>query len=114
MKCGEQIEVRDIQGATACRFIAQCGDRFMLVSRTWDWRNGYLLGDWQAVLRELVAMTVPAKLIEKQMNVQSNSGGRYASIPLTYPLSAKGLADVLGVPVEEVRMQLADLAVEAG
>ena len=113
MKCGEAIYVKDINGSFVLRFIAQCEGRFLLISNSFtDYRNGYLLSDWHGVLREMVAQTMPAKLIEKVMTAESTATGLYASIPLTYPLSAQGLANVLGVPVDEVRAQLADLAVD--
>lgn len=112
MNCGEAIFVKDFYGSIALRCIAQCHGRFMLISHTWDSRNGYLLPDWHGVLRELVALAVPAKLTEKIMNAESTATGLYVNIPLTYPLPVKGLADLLGVPVDDVRAQLADLAVE--
>jgi hypothetical protein len=113
MNCGEEIRVRDIYGAYVLRFIAQCHGRFMVISHTYDQRNGYLLSDWKATLRELVAITTPAKLIDKQRTVEGNNNGRYVSFPLTYPLSTNGLGDLLGVTAEDVRGQLEDLAVEA-
>lgn len=112
MNCGEEIRVKDPFGAYRVRFIAQCHDRFLLISHTYDQNNGYMLSDWHGVLRELVALTVPAKMIEKTMNAESTTGGMYNSIPLTYPLSAKSLAGILGADVDEVRGQLADLAVQ--
>lgn len=112
MNCGEEIRVLDIYNATAFRFIAQCHDRFILISHTLDQRNGYLLADWRGVLRELVAVAVPAKLIEKTKRVEGSHSGVYVGFPLTYPLSVRSLADLLGVDADEVRAQLADLAVE--
>jgi len=112
MACGEEIRVKDWAGAYAYRFIAQCGGRFMVIShRIGDYRNGYLLGDWKGVLRELVAYTVPAALQEKILTAESTAGGRFVYIPLTYPLSVKGLADLLGVDAADVRGQLEDMAV---
>ena len=113
MNCGQEIRVQDTYGATAMRFIAQCEGRFMLISHTFDHLNGYMLADWRGVLRELVAAAVPAKLIEKTKRVEGIAvNGLYIGFPLTYPLSVKSLADLLGVPADEVRAQLADLAVE--
>lgn len=112
MNCGEAVIVKDNNGAYDCRFIAQCGGRFLLISRTGDYRNGYILPDWQAVLRELVALAVPAKLLEKIMAAESTGSGLYVNVPLTYPLSATLLAGLFGVDPDEVRAQLADLAVE--
>lgn len=112
MKCGEAIYVKDINGTFIVRFIAQCEGRFLLISNNIvDYRNGYMLSDWHGVLREMVAEAVPAKLIEKTRTAESTATGFYANIPLTYPLSAAGLAKVLGVDIDEVRAQLADLAV---
>jgi hypothetical protein len=112
VNCGEEIRVKDLNGSYAVRFVAQCHGRYMVIAYR-EFMNGYLLGDWKAVLRELVALAVPRRLIEKTMNAESSSGGRYANIPLTYPLSTKGLADLLGVPADEVKEQLDDLLVEA-
>ena len=112
MKCGEAVFVKDIWGNATLRFIAQCEGRFMQISHSLDQPNGIILADWHGVLRELVAVTVPAKLIEKTRNAESTATGLYVNIPLTYPLSVNGLADLLGVPADEVREQLADLAVD--
>lgn len=112
MNCGAEILVRNIHGANEVRFIAQCEGRFLLISYGGDWRNGYMLPDWRGVLRELVAMTVPAKLTERLRDVQSAGTGLFYSFPLSWPLSARAIADLMGVPVDEVRAELADLAVE--
>lgn len=113
MNCGEEIRVSDINGAVAVRFVAQCHGRFMVISHR-DHMNGWLLADWQAVLRELVALAVPRALIEKTMRAESSTAGTYNSIPLSYPLSVSGLAGVIGVTADDVRAQLDDLAVETG
>ena len=114
MNCGEEIRILDPFGSREVRFIGQCHDRFMVIAHQGHGRlNGYLLDDWKAVLRELVALAVPARLTEKIMTAESTSGGKYARIPLTYPLSTSGLADLLGVPADDVREQLGDLLVEA-
>lgn len=85
----------------------------MLISNSLEPRNGYLLNDWHGVLRELVALTVPAALIEKTRTAESTATGLYVNFPLTYPLSVGSLASLLDAPTDEVRAQLADLAVEA-
>lgn len=112
MKCGEAVIVKDVHGSYSARFIAQCEGRFLLITHTGDYRNGYMLTDWHGVLRELVARTVPAKMIEHICHAESTGTGTYNYLPLTYPLPVKGLANLLGVPADEVREQLADLAVE--
>ena len=113
MKCGEAVFVKNVYGANVLRCIAQCEGRFMLISHTWDQRNGYLLSDWRGVLRELVALAVPAKLIEKTKRAEGTTASNsYVGFPLSYPLSVKSLADLLGVTADEIRAQLADLAVE--
>jgi len=112
VNCGEEIRVKDLSGSYAVRFIAQCHGRYLVLAYR-EFMNGWMLADWKAVLRELVALAVPAKLMEKTMTAESSSGGLYVNIPLTYPLSAKGLADLLGVPADEVKAQLDDLIVEA-
>ena len=112
MRCGEAVFVRDINGSNVMRFIAQCEGRFMLITHSLDYRNGYLLSDWKGVLRELVAAAVPAKLIEKTMTTESTATKLYVAFPLTYPLSVRGVADLFGVDASEVRDQLADLAVQ--
>lgn len=111
MECGQEIRVKDLYGSNVMRFVAQCHDRFMLISHTYEQLNGYLLADWHGVLRELVAVTVPGKMIEKQKTAESTARGEYHNLPLTYPLSAKGLAGLLDAPEDEVRAQLDDLAV---
>jgi len=111
VNCGEEISIKDVFGTYVVRFIAQCEGRFFVIAPG-SHLNGYLLMDWRGVLRELIVKTVPAKLIEKRHDVQSSANGLYHCVPLNYPLSAKGLAGVLGVPVDDVRAELADLAVE--
>lgn len=108
-ECGTAIYVKDLNSAYDCRFIAQCGGRFLLISRSGDYRNGYLLHDWRAVLRELAALTVPAKLVEKVKTAESGAG-QYVNVPLTWPLSAASLAALLGADEGEVRAELDDLA----
>lgn len=112
MNCGEAIFIKDSWGTNVWRYIAQCDGRFLIISHKWDQLNGYLLPDWHGVLRELVALTVPAKLTDKVLTAESTATGLWTHIPLTWPLSAKGLADLLGVTADEVRGQLADLAVD--
>ena len=112
MNCGEAVTVKDQYGSYSVRFIAQCEGRFLQITHTGDYRNGYMLADWHGVLREIVAKAVPAKMIERIMTAESSAAGLYINVPLTYPLSVRGLADLLGVPADEVRAQLADLAVE--
>lgn len=111
MDCGTEIRVRDAFGNHAARFIAMCGDRFMLITYGPDPRNGFVLPDWRAALRELIALAVPAALIEKTRYAESAGAGRYVGFPLTYPLSASGLAQLLDTDPDDVRDQLADLAV---
>jgi hypothetical protein len=109
MNCGETIFVRDINGSDVMRFVAQCHDRFMLISHGLEPMNGYILPDWQGVLYELVARTVPAKMIGKQLTAESRREGTYNNVKLAYPLSAGAMAALLGAPVDEVRAQLDDL-----
>jgi hypothetical protein len=104
--------VKDFYGAYAVRFIAQCGGRFLQISNGLDNRNGFMAASWREVLRELVALAVPAKLVEKTQMAESLGGaGLYVNFPLTYPLRAKQFADLLGVPADEVKAELEDLAV---
>lgn len=112
MNCGEMILVRDFYGANAMRFLAQCGGRFVLITNGLDHLNGYMITDWRGVLRELIAKAVPAKLTERTMMAESTATSLYVGFPLTYPLSALNFANLLGVPAEDVRAQLADLAVQ--
>ena len=114
MKCGQGIHVKDWYGAYVVRFIAQCEGRFLMITNNnLDYRNGYLLADWRGVLREMVGMAVPAKLIEKTRSVEAHGpGGLYAGFPLTYPLSVQSLAAALWADPGEVRAELADLAVQ--
>lgn len=112
MKCGEAVHVRDFYGAGHARFIAQCGGRFLAVTNGLDYRNGLTLPDWRGVLRELITMTVPAKLRDRTMTAESTATGTYVNIQLTYPLSVGGLADLFGVPASDMRAELADLAVQ--
>ena len=109
MECGQEIRVKDINGSNVMRFIAQCEGRFLLITWLPDWRNGYMLPNWQAVLRELIAQAVPAKLTERLKTAESMATGLYVSFPLTYPLSAQELANLVGVPVADVRAELDDL-----
>jgi len=111
MNCGEEIRVKDAYGAHAVRFIAQCHGRFLVISFL-ERMNGYFLPNWEAVLRELVALTVPERMPEKILRAESGAAGRYNDIPLSYPLSIAGLAGVLGVTDDEIRTELADLAVQ--
>jgi hypothetical protein len=113
MDCGQGIFVKDITSIYAYRFFAQCGGRFLVVAANpADYRNGYMLPDWKAVLRELVALAVPAKLTERLMTVELvGNRSLYVGFPLSFPLSVAGLADLFGVPADEIRAQLEDLAV---
>ena len=112
MDCGQEIRIVDVFRNTTVRFIAMCHGRFMIIAHTPAHLNGYLLPDWHAVLRELVVLAVPAKLIDRTMTAEAAPGGQYVSFPLTYPLSIKSLADLLNAPPDEVGAQLADWAVE--
>jgi len=111
MQCGETIFVKDAFGTIVARFIANCHGQFMMITHGLEPMNGYILPDWKAVLRELVARTVPAKLTDKYMLVEGTRTGQYVGWPLTYPLSVSGLAQLFGAEPGEVRAQLADLAV---
>jgi hypothetical protein len=111
MKCGETIFVKNVYGAFEARLIAQCHGGFMLITHTLHARNGFILPDWKAALRELIALAVPAKLTEQTRTVESTASGLYVGFPLTYPLSVKGLADLFGVEMADVRVQLEDMAV---
>lgn len=112
-KCGEEIQVRDVYQANYVRFVAQCHGRFMVICGNQnDYRNGYLLTGWPMVLRELVALTVPEKMIERRMSAQASPGGVYNNVPLTYPLSVGALAALLGADPDRVRAELEDMAVQ--
>lgn len=112
MKCGETIFIIDIDGSYRVRFVAQCGDRFLVVAHTWDRLNGLMLSGWKAVLRELVGLAVPLTMTDKLQTAQSTAGGTYVSVPLGYPLQASQLAALLGnVDTGEVLDALHDLAV---
>lgn len=116
IECGKSVDVKDVTGAFVVRFIGQCGGRFLTVTGNWGRqpRNGYLLMDWRAVLRELVALSVPRSLeYDKGMTAMSQTGGLYNDLRLTYPLSVKGMAALLGEEVDAVREVLSDLAVQA-
>ena len=114
LKCGDTIFVRDMNGANALRFVAQCEGRFMMISHTpLDLRNGWLLARWQMVLHELIARTIPAKMMDRALTVESTANGRYVNFSLTYPLSITSLADAFGVEGADVRAVLDDLAVSA-
>jgi hypothetical protein len=113
VKCGEEIRVRDAFGAPVLRFIAQCQGRWIVISSLLDGRNGYLLPDDDAVIRELVCLTVPAALTDKVRVAEASPGGRYAAIPLSYPLSVRGIADLFGIEdAGRVRAQLKDYVPE--
>ena len=114
MECGSELRVKDIYGANKFRFIAQCHGRFLVISHSLDYaRNGNMLPDWGGVLRELVAVTVPAKMIEHQCTAEGiDERGLYVGFPLTYPLSVSGLAALLHTSTDNIAGHLADLAVE--
>lgn len=112
MECGQQIEALDMYGAIRMRFIHMCGGRFMVISNGLDWRNGYLLADWRGVLRELVTLSVPAKMTDRIYTARSAASGPYVAFPLSYPLSAANFAMLLEVPADDVRAELTDLAVQ--
>jgi hypothetical protein len=111
VNCGQAVEVKDFYGAYAVRFVAQCEGRFLTIAYGVPHINGYMLAGWQRVLRELVALAVPPKLTEKTMLAESMASGRYVSFPIVYPLSAAQFSDLLGVPADEVKAELEDLAV---
>ena len=112
MKCGQEVRVKDPFGSVVVQFIAQCDDMFIIIARAPSYLNGYRVVGWQAVLRELIPLAVPAKLIERRHDAEGTASGMYVHVPLTYPLSVGGLAKLLDAPVDEVRAQLADLAVD--
>jgi hypothetical protein len=110
MKCGDDIRVKDLNQSHVVRFIAQCNGRYLVIANpTVNYMNGYLLMDWKQVLRQIIGLTVPEKLIEKRLSIESNTLGEYHCLPLTYPLSANGLAAILGVSGMEVRVELSDI-----
>jgi hypothetical protein len=56
---------------------------------------------------------MPGKIsMDKQLSTQSQHDGTYNDMMLTYPLSVTGLAGVLAAPADDVRAELADLAVQ--
>jgi hypothetical protein len=112
VNCGEAVIVKDWNGTYVRRFIADCHGRFILISHGLEPANGFILADWQAVLRELVALAVPEKLREKALTAESQGTGMYWSVFLTYPLSVRGLCGVLGASEDELRASLSDLAVQ--
>jgi len=112
MKCGQAVFAKNTYGAVVLRFIGQCDGRFIVVaSNVADHRNGYMLPDWRAVLRELVGLCVPAKLAEQTLTAEGAGIPEWVCFPLTYPLAVSGFARLLGVPADDVREQLSDLAV---
>lgn len=113
MNCGQAIMIKDFWGGYRMRFIAQCEGRYLLISNNLtEYRNGYLLADWRGVLREMIALTVPAKMLEKTCTVEATGrDGLYLAFGLTYPLSVASLAGLFGQPADDVRAELADLAV---
>ena len=111
MKCGQEIHVKDFYGANAVRFRAQCDGLWLVIAYNPSHLNGFVMPDWRAVLRELVALAVPAKLTERTMRASAIGTGTYVDVPLSYPLSISGLARLLDAPADEVGAQLADLAV---
>jgi hypothetical protein len=112
VKCGQEIHVQDMYRATSVQFVAQCEGIFIIIAHhPASYLNGYRVVGWHAVLRELVALAVPAKLVDRTFTAESTASGQYVNVPLTYPLSVDGLARLLDAPADEVRAQLADLAV---
>lgn len=111
MNCGNEIRVKDWYGSIVMRFIAICPDRFIVITSAIDGRNGWILNDWRAVLRELITVTVPAKMTDRVRTVECSASEMLYLFPMTYPLSVQSLAGLLGAPVDEVAAQLADLAV---
>lgn len=113
MKCGSEIVVRDELGTYAHRFVAQCEGRYLMISNGLDRYNGMMLPDWRYLLRELVTLTVPDSLRNRARVAQSaGTGAAYVSFPLTYPLTVTDLARLIDVPADDVRRELADLAVQ--
>ena len=113
MKCGQEIRVKDPFGTIVLQFIAQCDNMFIIIARpAVSYLNGYRVFGWQALVRELIALVVPAKLTEKRHDAESTASGQYVHVPLTYPLSVDGLAKLFDAPPDEMRIQLADLAVQ--
>lgn len=111
--CGEAVEVRNAWNTTTVRFVAQCGGRFLVISNNAQPVNGLMLHDWRAVVRQLVALAVPHSLQHMGQQARSLAGGLYHDLMLTYPLSAAGLAALIGEDDGSVRDLLADLAVQA-
>ena len=103
--------MKDWYGANAMQVLAQCDNLFLVISHQRDWLNGMRVVGWQAVLRELVALAVPRKLVDRTFIAESTASGQYVNVPLTYPLSAESLARLLDAPVSEVRAHLAEFIV---
>jgi hypothetical protein len=112
MNCGETVFIKDIFGSYAKRIVAQCGGRFMLITHGLDPYNGNILMDWRQALDHLIMVTVPSKLLDKQMTAESHIGGSYIMMPLTYPLPITAMAELFGLEPVQVRAYLDDLAVQ--
>lgn len=112
MKCGEEIRIIDINGSYVMRFGAGCNDQFLVIAGpAKSYMNGIILMSWKDVLREMICLTVPMKLERERYQAQSSTNNMYHAVSLTYPLSAAQLADMFGVPAEEVQAQLRDWSV---
>jgi hypothetical protein len=112
MKCGETVFVKDMFGSYAKRIVAQCDGRFMLITHGLDPYNGNILHDWRQALDHLIMVTVPGKLLDKQMTAESHISGSYINVPLAYPLPITPLAELFGLEPVQVRAYLEDLAVQ--
>ncbi len=115
-RCGQAIEVVDVFGASSQRFMAQCGGNWLVINhQPGQPYNGLVVGGWQDVARQLIALAVPASLYPTNGRHARGigTGSLFHDVPLSYPLSVSQLAGLLDEPPADVASLLDDLRVQA-
>ena len=121
MKCGQEVQVVDWDGAIVAAAVSQCGGSFLVIVNSRDWRdnaaapfrNGERLWGWQALLERLVWLIAhPGSKEHPAFAYMVRSAGeRYAQVTLLPQVRASELAAVLDAPAGEVRERLHDYIV---
>jgi hypothetical protein len=116
LSCGDEVFVRDINGATLTRFVWQCGGRWLALQRDGalppdhplNMHNGYA-GDWRWLLAYLMKAARLAREGHEWAAVGGHSGWYIQLGPV---VRVSELAGLIGMPPDDVRAELADYVIQ--
>jgi hypothetical protein len=125
VKCGQEVQIVDWNGAIAAVAVSQCGGGFLMIVYATDWqgdyaapfRNGERLFGWEPLLDRLVWLIAhPGSREHSAFSYAARTaGGMYAQVLLDntpgLPVLAGQLAAVLEADPDEVRARLRDYLV---